>query len=128
VVDRNTVADDTIGGHRIAKGTLVMLSQYVTHRHPAFWPDPERFDPDRFAPEMARLRPRYAYFPFIGGPRMCIGAQFAMTEATLILACLARRFALTPIAGEPVEPNPGVTLRPRDGAPMRVTALESLDP
>ncbi len=125
VVDRNTVAEDVIGGHRIGKGTLVMLSQYVTHRHPAFWPDPERFDPDRFAPAAARARPRYAYFPFIGGPRMCIGAQFAMTEATLILACLARRFALAPIAGEPVEPNPSVTLRPRHGAPMRVTALES---
>jgi cytochrome P450 len=125
VVDRNTVADDTIGGHRIGKGTLIMLSQYVTHRHPAFWPNPEQFDPDRFAPEPARARPRYAYFPFIGGPRMCIGAQFAMTEATLILACLARGFALSPIAGEPVEPNPSITLRPRHGAPMLVTALES---
>ena len=125
VVDRNTVADDVIGGHRIRKGTLVMLSQYVTHRHPAFWPDPERFDPGRFAPEAARARPRYAYFPFIGGPRMCMGAHFAMTEATVILACLARRFALVPIAGEPVEPNPSVTLRPRHGAPMRVTALAS---
>jgi cytochrome P450 len=123
VVDRNTVAEDVVGGHRIAKGTLVMLSQYVTHRHPAFWPDPERFDPDRFAPEAARARPRYAYFPFIGGPRMCMGAQFAMTEATLILACLVRRFALTPIAGEPVEVNPSVTLRPRHGAPMRVTEV-----
>jgi cytochrome P450 len=126
VVDRNTVAEDTIGRHRIAKGTLVMLSQYVTHRHPAFWPDPERFDPDRFGPAAARARPRYAYFPFIGGPRMCMGAQFAMTEATLILACLARRFALTPIAGEAVEVNPSVTLRPRHGAPMHVTEIESV--
>jgi cytochrome P450 len=123
VVDRNAVADDVLGGHRIRKGTLVMLSQYVTHRHPAFWPDPERFDPERFAPEAVKGRPRYAYFPFIGGPRMCVGAQFAMTEATLILACLARRFALSPIAGLPVEPNPSVTLRPRHGAPMRVTVL-----
>jgi cytochrome P450 len=124
VVDRNTVADDVIGDYRIAKGTLVMMSQYVTHRHPAFWPDPERFNPDRFAPEAAKARPRYAYFPFIGGPRMCIGAQFALTEATLILACLARRFALAPIAGQPVEPNASITLRPRHGAPMRVAVLE----
>ncbi len=125
VVDRNTVAEDVIGGYRIRKGTLVMLSQYVTHRHPAFWPDPERFDPERFGPEAAKTRPRYAYFPFIGGPRMCIGAQFAMIEAMLILACLARRFALSPIAGERVEANPSVTLRPRHGASMRVTALQS---
>ncbi|MGH8723040.1 MAG: cytochrome P450, partial [Burkholderiales bacterium] len=121
VVDRNTIAEDVIGGHRIRKGTLVMLSQYVTHRHPAFWPEPERFDPERFAPEAAKARPRYAYFPFIGGPRMCIGAQFAVTEAMLILACLAPRFELTPVPGHPVEPNPSVTLRPRHGAPMRVT-------
>jgi cytochrome P450 len=127
VVDRNAVADDIVGSHRIRQGTLVMLSQYVTHRHPAFWPDPERFDPDRFAPKAARTRRRYAYFPFIGGPRMCVGAQFAMTEATLILACLARRFALTPIPDQPVEPNPSITLRPRHGAPMRVTALASVN-
>jgi cytochrome P450 len=122
VVDRNTIADDAIGGHRIRKGTLVMLSQYVTHRHPAFWPEPERFDPERFAPEAAKARPRYAYFPFIGGPRMCIGAQFALTEATLILACLAPRYELTPVPGHPVVPSASVTLRPRHGAPMRVTA------
>jgi cytochrome P450 len=124
VVDRNTVAEDVIGGHRIRKGTLIMLSQFVTHRHPGFWPDPERFDPERFAPEATKARPRYAYFPFIGGPRMCIGAQFAMTEAILILASLAPRFELTPIPGHPVEPNPSVTLRPRHGAPMRVAARQ----
>jgi cytochrome P450 len=101
-----------------------MLSQFVTHRHPGFWPDPERFDPERFAPEATKARPRYAYFPFIGGPRMCIGAQFAMTEAILILASLAPRFELTPIPGHPVEPNPSVTLRPRHGAPMRVAARQ----
>jgi cytochrome P450 len=121
VVDRNTVADDVVGGYRIRAGTLVMLSQYVTHRHPEFWPDPERFDPERFAPAAAKTRPRYAYFPFAGGPRMCIGAQFAITEATLILACLASSFELTPLPGHAVVPNPSVTLRPRNGAPMRVT-------
>jgi cytochrome P450 len=100
-----------------------MLSQYVTHRHPAFWPEPERFDPERFAPAAVRQRPRFTYFPFAGGPRSCIGGQFALTEATLLLACLAGRFGLRPVAGQLVEPNPSVTLRPRQGVPMHVTPL-----
>jgi len=125
VVDRNAIAEDAIGGFRIRPGTLVMLSQYVTHRHPAFWPQPERFDPERFAPAAVRQRPRFAYFPFAGGPRSCIGGQFAMTEATLLLAGLAGRFELSPVPGHPVEPNPSVTLRPRHRVPMHVTPLAS---
>jgi cytochrome P450 len=123
VIDRNTIAEDAIGCYRIRAGTLVMLSQYVTHRHPAFWPDPERFDPDRFTPEASRSRPRFAYFPFAGGPRNCIGSQFALTEATLVLAGLAARFSLTPVAGHAVELNPSVTLRPRREVPMQVKAF-----
>jgi cytochrome P450 len=123
VIDRNTIAEDAIGGYRIRAGTLVMLSQYVTHRHPAFWPDPERFDPDRFTPEASRSRPRFAYFPFAGGPRNCIGSQFALTEATLVLSALAARFSLTPVAGHAVELNPSVTLRPRREVPMQVKAF-----
>ena len=123
VVDRNAIAEDVIGGYRIRPGTLVMLSQYVTHRHPAFWPESECFDPDRFAPDAARQRPRFAYFPFAGGPRTCMGGQFAMTEATLLLAGLAGRFTWSPVAGQPVEPNPSVTLRPRQGLPMHVGEL-----
>ena len=72
---------------------------------------------------VARQRPRFAYFPFAGGPRSCIGGQFALTEATLLLACLAGRFALSPVAGQPVEPNPSVTLRPRRAVPMHVMRL-----
>ena len=123
VVDRNAIAEDAIGGFRIRPGTLVMLSQYVTHRHPEFWPEPERFEPERFAPQAARGRPRFAYFPFAGGPRSCIGGQFAMTEATLLLAWLAGRFELRPVAGQPVEPDPSVTLRPRQAVPMHLTPL-----
>ena len=123
VVDRNAIAADVIGGFRIRPRTLVMLSQYVTHRHPTFWPEPERFDPERFAPAAVRQRPRFAYFPFAGGPRSCIGGQLALTEATLLLACLAGRFALSPVAGQPVEPNPSVTLRPRRAVPMHVMRL-----
>jgi cytochrome P450 len=123
VVDRNTIAEDVIGGCRIRRGTLVMLSQWVTHRHPDFWPEPERFDPERFAPDAAKARPRFAYFPFAGGPRACIGSQFAMVEATMLLAGLIGRFALRPAGDGPVELSPGITLRPRHGVPMRVTAL-----
>lgn len=123
VVDRNAVADDGIGGFRIRRGTLIMLSPSVTHRHPAFWPEPERFDPERFRPETVRERPRFAYFPFAGGPRMCIGSQFALTEATLMLAGLCGRFAPAPVAGHRVEPDPGITLRPRHGMPMQLRRL-----
>ena len=123
VIDRNAIGEDVIGDYRICPGTLVMLSQYVTHRHPAFWPEPERFDPGRFAPDATRHRPRFAYFPFAGGPRTCIGVQFAITEATLLLASLAGRFVLRPVAGQPVEPNPSVTLRPRQSVPMHVAQL-----
>src|SRR5690349_2358842 len=79
-IDRHTIADDEVMGYRIRKDSLLLVSPFVTHRHPAFWPNPEGFDPDRFAPELEEARPRYAYFPFGGGPRMCIGSNFAMME------------------------------------------------
>jgi cytochrome P450 len=120
---RNPTEDDEIGGIRIAKGTLVFLSPYLTHRHPDFWENPERFDPERFQPERVKERHRFAYFPFGGGPHLCIGETFAMTEATLVLATLAQRFRLDLAPGAHVEPAPLVTLRPRDGLPMRLHAL-----
>ena len=95
----------------------------MTHRHPAFWPDPETFDPERFAPERAATRPRFAYFPFGGGPRLCIGNTFALTEAQLVLATVASRWRLDLPQGHAAEPEPLVTLRPRGGLPMRVHRL-----
>jgi cytochrome P450 len=100
--------------------SLAFLSPYATHRHPAFWADPEGFDPERFGDERKESRPTYAYFPFGGGPRKCIGEVFALVEATLILATLARRFDLELPAGKIPEPEPVITLRPRGGLPMRV--------
>jgi cytochrome P450 len=117
---RNAVEEDELGGVRIPKGAIVLMSPYVTHRRPDLWDQPKRFDPDRFAPERAGSRPRYAYFPFGGGPRLCIGSSFALTEATLVLAALAQRFELRLPEGHQVEPEPMVTLRPRGGLPMRV--------
>jgi cytochrome P450 len=117
---RSNLEDDELGGYRIRRGSLVYISQYLTHRHPAFWEDPERFDPERFTPERIAMRPKYTYFPFGGGPRACIGNQFALTEAAIVLCTLAQRYRLELVAGHPVEMQPLVTLRPRYG--IRVVA------
>jgi cytochrome P450 len=121
---RNAVEDDAIGGYRIPKGSLVLLSPWVTHRHPGVWDAPERFDPERFTPERVAARPRFAYFPFGGGPHLCIGNTFAMTEAALVLATVAQRYDLELVPGHRVEPEPMVTLRPRGGLPMWARPLE----
>jgi len=104
-----------VGGVRVPARTVITLSQYLTHRHPAFWDDPERFDPERFTPERVAARPEYAYFPFGGGPRGCVGKLFAMLEGPLILATIAQRFRLVAVPGKPVEPHPILSLRPRHG-------------
>lgn len=111
---------DEICGVRIPKGGLVAISSWVLHRHRAFWDDPERFDPDRFLPERSVGRPRFAYLPFGGGPRVCIGQGMAMTEATLILATLAQRFRLRLRPGYHVAIQQRITIRPRGGLPMRI--------
>ncbi len=117
-LSRLVAREDAFGGYRIPKGSRVVISQYVTHRHPDFWEKPETFDPARFTPERSAGRPRYAYFPFSGGPRQCIGNNFATMEATLILATIARRYRLTLAPGHTVEPEPSFTLRARHGMRM----------
>jgi cytochrome P450 len=111
-VGRNALGEDEIGGYRIHQGAYVILAQYVTQRHPAFWDDPDRFDPERFSDERSVGRHRYAYFPFGGGPRLCIGNQFAMMEAQLILATILARHELRLAPGAHVVPEPLITLRP----------------
>ena len=115
---RRARGEDEIAGYRIPRGSRLIISAYVTHRHPAFWEKPEKFDPERFGPHRSEGRPRYAYFPFGGGPRQCIGINFAMMEATLITAMVAQRFALSLVPGHPVEPQADITLKPRHGLPM----------
>jgi len=115
---RQAVEDDTIRGYHIKAGSTIIVMQYITHRHPEFWPNPERFDPENFAPEVANSRPRFAYFPFGGGPRGCLGNNFAMMEAQLILAMIAQRHKLVPVKGQQVVPEPSITLRPRNGIMM----------
>ena len=108
-------------GHAIPKGAQILLSQWVVHRDPRFFPNPEGFDPDRWEPERASRLPRYAYFPFGGGPRVCIGNHFAMMEATLVLAVISRDFRLDLVGEFPVG-RAEVTLRPAGPMPMHVSA------
>lgn len=121
VIDRATGSDLAIGGYRIRRGTTIFLSPYLTHRDPRWYPDPERFDPDRWTPEAKAARPKFAYFPFGAGPRVCIGEQFAWTEAILVLATLAQRWRARMASSEAVVPHPLIVLRPKTGIPMRVT-------
>jgi cytochrome P450 len=116
-VVRGAAVDDVIDGHAIKKGSYVMVSPWVVQRSPGWWPEPEAFRPERFARDAQEL-PRYAYFPFIGGPRQCIGNTFALLEATIMLATLAQRFRLRLVPGQTVELLPLLTLRPKHGIYM----------
>ena len=118
---RQSVTADELGGYRIPRRTMVTMSPWIVHRHPEFWDEPERFDPDRFLPERSRDRPRHAYFPFGAGGRSCVGEDFALLEATLVLAMTLRRFDVQVVAEHLVEPDPILTLRPRNGTRVRMT-------
>jgi cytochrome P450 len=120
VTNREAVEDDVLCGVRIPAGKVVLLSSYAVHRLPQYWEDPEAFDPLRFTAERSTQRPRFAYFPFGGGPHQCIGNSFALTEASLIMASIAQRCRLELIPGQAVIPQPAVTLRPKNGLMMAV--------
>jgi cytochrome P450 len=117
-LSRTAVADDEVLGHRVPKDATVLIVPWLLHRKAKLWDEPLHFDPERFAPEHAARRHRFAYIPFGAGPRICIGAAFAMAEATLILATLAQRYCLRLKPGFPVEPQGLITLRPRHGMQM----------
>lgn len=111
---------DEIGGFGIPTHAEVMVSQWVTHRHPGVWEHPTAFDPERFLGERSSCRPRFAHFPFGAGPRQCIGAGFAMLEARLLLVTILQNVDLEVVPGFPVELKPGITLRPAHGIRTRV--------
>jgi cytochrome P450 len=102
--------DDEVGGYRIPAGSMVLLSAFVTHRHPEFWPNPEGFDPDRWADGKADDRHRFSWWPFSAGPRKCIGDVFGMQELKLVIAMIAQRFQICLVQGRPVVPKRGLTL------------------
>jgi cytochrome P450 len=118
VIGRHAIADDEISGYHIPAGSFVLVSAYATHRHPKFWDNPEGFDPDRFTTERARELPRFAYYPFGGGPHLCIGNNFATMEAELLLATILSKFRLDLVPGHKVELEPTITLRSRHGMQM----------
>lgn len=125
-ISRSPIAADEVLGQRIPPGAEVLIVPWLLHRKPSLWENPDRFDPERFAPERAAERPRFAYIPFGGGPRICIGAAFAMAEATLILATIAQRYRLRLKPGFPVEPQGLITLRPRNGLRMLLERRQDL--
>ena len=114
---RRAIEPHTIAGHQISKGDLVIMSQYVVQHDARWWPDPDAFKPERWLED--GKRPKYAYFPFGGGSRICIGESFAWTEAILLLATIAQRWKFTP-EGPPPVLEPRITLRPK-GLRMRAT-------
>jgi cytochrome P450 len=119
-VAREPIAEVTIGGYRIREGSLLSINTYALQRDARFYDDPERFDPDRFSPGWEERIPRYAYLPFGGGARMCIGSGFAMMEARLILATVAQRYRLSLEPGQKVVPMQVITMKPRGPVRMRV--------
>jgi cytochrome P450 len=123
---RVALADDTLCGRAIPKGATVMIVPWLLHRHKKLWQNPGQFVPERFGPEQSAQRVRFSYLPFGGGKRICIGAAFALTEATVLLATIANRCRLTLAPGHQVEPQALITLRARHGMKMRVSARRLL--
>jgi cytochrome P450 len=122
VIGRETLADCEIGDVTVRKGTNIFMSQWVMHHDPRFFDQPEEFKPDRWTDEFERALPRFAYFPFGGGPRFCIGQNFALAEAALTLATICQRFRFSAVDAAPLELWPAITLRPRNGVPLRAEA------
>ncbi|MFD9302338.1 cytochrome P450 [Streptomyces sp. NPDC060048] len=123
-IGRSSVAAAEVDGHTIPAGADVILAPWVTHRHPRYWPDPERFDPDRFTPEAEAARPRYAWFPFGGGPRACIGQHFSMLESVIALAMILRAYEFEAVDAE-VPVSAGITLQTRGPARCRVRRVDA---
>jgi len=121
---RNVARDAEIGGFAVEAGSRVVVSPYAVHRHPEFWDEPERFRPERFEPARSAARHPYAYIPFGGGPRVCIGQHLASLEALVITAVLAQEWRLALVPGHPVEMDPGITLRAKHGLRMTLEPVK----
>ncbi|MFN0121299.1 MAG: cytochrome P450 [Blastocatellia bacterium] len=117
-IGRRAMADHQLGTHTVAAGDLLLMSQYIVHHDQRWFPDPEKFDPERWTPELKEARPKFSYFPFGGGTRTCIGEAFAWMEAVLVIATLAQRWKPRLAEGQVVETKPLITLRPRYGMNM----------
>jgi cytochrome P450 len=122
-IARSAVRDTEIGGFPIRKDEIVFVSQWLLHRDARFFDDPLRFDPDRFLPEREAQIPRFAYFPFGGGRRVCIGNHFALREGQIILNTIAQRFSMELVSKPPLRFQPLITLRPKDGIWVRLRGV-----
>jgi cytochrome P450 len=120
-ISRRALGNDDIGGYHIPADAIIALSPYTTHRHVDFWEKPDEFYPEHFTPERVQTRTRYAYFPFGGGARQCIGDQFALMECHLIVPTIAQHFRLELVSEHPIVPHAVATIRPRHGIQMTVT-------
>lgn len=124
-LERRALADFEVRGHSIRAGALVLLPQFLVHRDERWWPEPTRFNPDRWTPESDASRRKFTYFPFGAGTRVCIGENFAWQEAMIVLATLARSWTMEYASSEPPVPDAQVTLRPTGGLPMRLRRRRS---
>lgn len=122
LLSRRTIEADVLGGYPVAAGTNVLLPLYLLHRHPRFWHEPEKFLPERFAPEHEAQRPRFAYMPFAAGPRHCIGETFALYEMLVHLYKVARRYRLIHVPDRPLQLEAQINLRTRYPLHMRLEA------
>jgi cytochrome P450 len=120
ILPRRALAEDEIGGYHVPAGSEILISPYTLHRHPRYWPDPLRFDPERFDPDVQTDRPRYAHLPFGAGPRFCVGNHLGMMEASFIVSALMRDLRLVKQPGFEVKPEPMMSLRLGGGLPMFV--------
>src|SRR5262249_883977 len=108
--------DDNVGGYHIPANSNIYLNSYLLHRHPDYWENPEAFIPERFTPERIASRPKHIYMPFGGGPRICLGKYFALTELALVVATITQRYGRRLYPGvRPVEAEPLITLHPKGG-------------
>jgi cytochrome P450 len=117
-IGRRAKRDYSINGYTIPAKSILLMSQWVVHRDPRWWPEPERMNPDRWKPEETEKRPKFAFFPFGGGTRVCIGERFAWAEGVLVLATIAQRWKMRLVPGHPVATQAVITLRPRHGMKM----------
>jgi cytochrome P450 len=125
LIPREVLNDTVIRGYQIPKGTPVIFASYIAHRNPTYFEEPETFQPERWTAAFEKQLPRYAYFPFGGGPRVCIGNSFAMMETQLILATVAQRYRLRPQPNQTVQPASFISLRPANGVWMTLEQRSS---
>lgn len=120
-IGRSASREYNLDGYQLPTGCVIVFSPWVMHRHPKYFTEPEQFRPDRWASDLEKQLPKCAYFPFGDGPRICIGKNFAMMEAVLLLATIAQKFQITLVSDQPIVPLPSITLRPQNGINVRVT-------